>query len=337
MWQLSFAMMNDDDRSMPLDPISLRDYVLQTCRSWHDPVLSMIEATPTDKLWGTYVCCCNREGMSGALWVGAYTHCRRFLHSAHSDLMDRDPNQVRAMIEKHNIKRLVVMGDGLHTMTPFKGQGANQALADGPLLARCLERGSVDAAVKIFWRETIHRTAPVVEASRKAAQELHSPHALKAHAFAGVTPSAVGPFLETLRNRKVGASLAEHLDVEVLKVIHELNIAAASEEPLVTESEEQMLALVYAKRGDTPSLRQQSLRKHSESIRTAQDEQCRGCLHWSVLGGHSGTCHWLLTEVDCDPTNLDAAGKTASEYATDPRIVALFDVLRSEQTLGHEH
>jgi hypothetical protein len=55
MWQLSFAMKNDDDRSMALNPISLRNYVLQTCRSWHDPVVSMIEATPIEKIWGTYV------------------------------------------------------------------------------------------------------------------------------------------------------------------------------------------------------------------------------------------------------------------------------------------
>ena len=249
--------------------------------------------------------------------------------------MDRDPKQVQEMIQKHNIKRLVVMGDGLHTMTPFKGQGANQALADGPLLARCLQRGSIDAAVKTFWRETIHRTSPVVEASRKAAQELHSPLALQAHAFAGVKSCAISSFLQTLRNRNIGTCLAEKLDSEIVKVIDELNIAAP-EEPLVADSEEQTLALMHAKAGDTPSLRQQSLRKHSESIRTARDEQNRGCLHWSVLGGHFSTCHWLLTEVDCDPTIVDATGKMASDYATHPRIVALFDVLRSEQC-GHEH
>jgi len=50
MWQLSFSL---SDRSMPLDPISLRDYVLETCQSWHDPVLSLIQATPIEKIWGT--------------------------------------------------------------------------------------------------------------------------------------------------------------------------------------------------------------------------------------------------------------------------------------------
>jgi 2-polyprenyl-6-methoxyphenol hydroxylase-like FAD-dependent oxidoreductase len=52
MWQLSFAM---NDRSMPLDPKSLHEYAVTTCRSWHVPVGSMIQATPMEKIWGTYV------------------------------------------------------------------------------------------------------------------------------------------------------------------------------------------------------------------------------------------------------------------------------------------
>ena len=52
MWQLSFAT-DEELRSIPLDPISLRDYVVATCSSWHDPVLALIQATPMDKIWGT--------------------------------------------------------------------------------------------------------------------------------------------------------------------------------------------------------------------------------------------------------------------------------------------
>jgi hypothetical protein len=52
MWQLSFAM---NDRSAPLDSMSLWYYAMQTCRSWHDPVIAMIQATPMENVWGTYV------------------------------------------------------------------------------------------------------------------------------------------------------------------------------------------------------------------------------------------------------------------------------------------
>jgi 2-polyprenyl-6-methoxyphenol hydroxylase-like FAD-dependent oxidoreductase len=50
MWQLSFAM---DDPNQSLDASSLLDYVVETCRSWHSPVLDMIEATPLETIWGT--------------------------------------------------------------------------------------------------------------------------------------------------------------------------------------------------------------------------------------------------------------------------------------------
>jgi hypothetical protein len=53
MWQLSFATGDKSSPSLPLDVASLRDYVVQTCRSWHDPVLGMVEATPMETIWGT--------------------------------------------------------------------------------------------------------------------------------------------------------------------------------------------------------------------------------------------------------------------------------------------
>jgi len=247
--------------------------------------------------------------------------------------MDRDPKQVQEMIQSNNIKRLVVVGDALHTMTPFKGQGANQALADGPLLANCLKRGSVDAAVKAFWRETVHRTAPVVEASRKAAQLLHSPVVLQEdHDFAGIPPDVVGSFLEALRKRNIGSGLGGALDGEVRRIAHELRIAPVKGSLNIVFDEEQRLALAYAKAGNTPLLRQQSLRKHAESIRTAKDEQSRGCLHWAVLENHLGTCHWLLTEVDCDPTLVDKEGKTPYDYVKEPIIQRIFEILRNEKS-----
>ena len=52
MWQLSYAT-DEQSRSHPLDAVSLRDYVVETCSSWHDPVLAMVQATPIDKIWGT--------------------------------------------------------------------------------------------------------------------------------------------------------------------------------------------------------------------------------------------------------------------------------------------
>ena len=247
--------------------------------------------------------------------------------------MDRDPIQVQKMMEHGRIRRLVVVGDALHSMSPFKGQGANQALADGPLLAHWLQRASIDSAVTSFWREAVQRTAPVVAASRKAAMELHSPSVLGVdnHGFAGVKDEAVADFLETLRQRKVDTSMGASLDSNIRSLIQELGIAAP--EPVMeTSILEQKNALKYASCGDTQSLRIQSIAKHSESIRSARDEHGRTCLHLAALGGHSATCAWLLTELDCDPLGKDASQKTAMDYAVEPQVVSIFQALRGSGT-----
>jgi len=248
-----------------------------------------------------------------------------------SDLMDRDPRQVQAMIQKQGIQRLVVMGDALHSMSPFKGQGANQALADGPLLANWLQKSSIDSALKGFWREAVERTAPVVAASRIAAKELHSSGILQGHGFAGIREDAVEELLAYLREQKIDASLGAELDSKVLMAIQSCQVGAL-EAPSVIDPNEQQKALKYAASGGTPRLRQQTLAKHSESIRTALDEQGRSCVHLAVIGGHAMTCRWLLTEVDCDPNTRDSHQKVALDYAgTEPTFASLFQQTKSSR------
>jgi hypothetical protein len=226
MWQLSFSTpsIHGQHPTVPsLDPNSLRDFVLETCHGWHSPVLDMIQATPIETIWGT-------------------------------DLMDRDPWEVWDRVKKSSpldggeglSRRLVVVGDALHSMSPFKGQGANQALADGPLLADWLQKASVDAALKGWWRETVQRTAPVVQASREAAGELHAgscctSHGTGAlsgcgevgnahsvsnlysqsynHGFAGVQPERIRELVGRLEEMKIGAHLGAQLDRRVYEVI----------------------------------------------------------------------------------------------------------------------
>jgi hypothetical protein len=240
--------------------------------------------------------------------------------------MDRDPKEVQKMIQNEGIRRLVVVGDALHSMTPFKGQGANQALADGPLLASCLEKSSIDSAVTNFWREAVQRTAPVVAASRAAAKELHSPTILHSHGFAGVRDDDVAGFLDILRERTIDTSLGGNLDLEVRNAIMECGVGEP-ELPLSVWPSEQKKALQFATCGDTPRLRLQSLAKHTESIRTALDEHSRTCLHLAARGGHTETCRWLLAELNCDPKYVDSYQKTPVDYAADePMIISLFEL-----------
>ena len=285
MWQLSFATPPDYEES--LDPKSLQRYVLETCRPWHNPVLDMIQQTPIQTIWGT-------------------------------DLMDRSPKEVLAEVQNRHISRLVVVGDALHTMTPFKGQGANQALADGPLLAKWLTGSKVDSAIIGFWREIVNRTAPVVAASHHAAIELHSKAALSSssHGFAGIKSNTIVDFVSLLKAQNIGANFGKDLDTEVAKLIGESKVSAEEEdEPISPKFQRQALALATI--GDTQGLRILSLAKQSQSIRLAKDssKQNKTCLHLAMEGGHIATCKWLLTEVGCSPNLVDDTGNTFLDYA----------------------
>lgn len=227
------------------------------------------------------------------------------------------------MVEKLGIQRLVVVGDALHPMSPFKGQGANQALTDGPLLASCLQRASFDSAVTNFWREAVQRTAPVVAASRKAAKELHSPKVLQLHEFAGVKGDETPRFLNELQHVGIRAECGQSLDSQIQSKVMEMGVGE-SEVKFSVCLQEQEKALRSAARGDTQALRIQSVSKQVESIRTAIDEQQRTCLHLAVIGSHTETCKWLLTELGADATATDQFGMPAIHYAREKSIELLF-------------
>ena len=297
MWQLSFSTNETTDHlPQTLDSTFLRDHVVRIVKGWHNPVLDMVESTPLDTIWGT-------------------------------DLMDRDPREVLELIHQKQAKRLVVVGDALHSMSPFKGQGANQALADGPLLAHWLQKASIDSAITSFWREIVQRTAPVVQASRLAARELHSPEIIECnHGFAGVKPESLATFLIKLQEENIGANLGSKLDEQVAKLIETTGVAVTdeAEAPLIGEVEQQK-ALEYAAAGNVQGLRQLSLLKHSESIRSAADSQSLGtCLHLAAKGGHAITVKWLLMEVNCDATKLDCDKRLPMDYANDKATLTIF-------------
>lgn len=109
MWQLSFSDYTEDEgaRLRSAGPTELLNEALRRCKGWFEPVSDMIKCTPKGEVWGT-------------------------------GLYDRNPMPLRG---KDQGSRVTVIGDACHPMSMFKGQGANQALHDGPLLASWLDAG----------------------------------------------------------------------------------------------------------------------------------------------------------------------------------------------------
>lgn len=84
-------------------------------------------------------------------------------------MFDREPPD-----ETLRSARVVLLGDAAHPMSPFKGQGANQALLDALALARALATMSLDAALVHYQREMVQRVRSKVLGSRAAVLRLHS-------------------------------------------------------------------------------------------------------------------------------------------------------------------
>lgn len=325
MWQLSFpADANESKRLSKLSQKEMQQEVLNRCKEWHEPFPDMVKDTQLDTVWGTA-------------------------------LLDRDPQifiEHRQKLEVHGRipSRVMLLGDAAHAMSPFKGQGANNALQDGPLLAKWLFTAKLDSAVRGFMTEMSRRGGVKVRASREAAITLHSndcwasmvkqdkptKRGSGAAVFHGVASENVTQFLEELEKRGVTASLASKLDDTILSIIEELNVAEtqvtnkamhdqlSSAENLQLETQ----AIDFASIGDLHHLRHIS-RKSYPVIPNAKDPKGRSCLHVAAMNGHLTVCRWLLSEAHISTLLLDANGKSALDLAIADNHTEVMSLLRS--------
>lgn len=151
MWQLSFPMLEEEAKSLSaLGPLALKEEALRRTQ-WHDPIPQILEATLASQISGYPV------------------YDRQLLDS---ELLDKGGSST-------------LIGDAAHPMSPFKGQGANQALLDALSLARAIAKGCKPlsqwrksgirkSVLTEFEAEMLERSAAKVKDSADAAQFLHS-------------------------------------------------------------------------------------------------------------------------------------------------------------------
>jgi 2-polyprenyl-6-methoxyphenol hydroxylase-like FAD-dependent oxidoreductase len=151
MWQLSFPMSEEEAKTLSLKgALALKE---EAClrANWHMPIPEILSETPLEKISGY-------------------------------------PVYDRELLKPELLKKagaVTLIGDAAHPMSPFKGQGANQALLDALALARNIsylcsplsrwkEIGLRDALLTTFEEEMLERSASKVRDSADAVEFLHS-------------------------------------------------------------------------------------------------------------------------------------------------------------------
>ena len=84
-------------------------------------------------------------------------------------LLGRDP------LPRFAQGRVCVMGDAAHPTLPFLAQGANMALEDAAILARCLDGPDHPAALRRYEQARLDRTARIVRGSSDNTKRFHNP------------------------------------------------------------------------------------------------------------------------------------------------------------------
>lgn len=151
MWQLSFPILEKDAKALSAQGNKALKHEAIKRTDWHHPIPQIIAATEPAQ-------------------VSGYPVYDRALLS--SELLEQN-------------QQVTLIGDAAHPMSPFKGQGANQALLDALSLARGITKncrpksnwraaGIKTSVLTEFETEMLARSASKVKDSAAAAQFLHS-------------------------------------------------------------------------------------------------------------------------------------------------------------------
>lgn len=180
MWQLSFPMPENEAKTLSAKgPQALKEEALRRCQ-WHAPVPQILTATQDAQVSGYPVY--DRAVLAPEMLAPKPLKSEPLKsESLELELLGSELFKISANV--------TLIGDAAHPMSPFKGQGANQALLDALALARGIVRGCRplsnwrEAGIRSsvlteFETEMLQRSAKKVKDSADAAEFLHSDIAL---------------------------------------------------------------------------------------------------------------------------------------------------------------
>jgi salicylate hydroxylase len=131
------AVERDDWRVESWNEPGSREECLRDLANWHEDVKTIIRNIDTPYKWA---------------------------------LLGREP------LDHYAMGRVCVMGDAAHPTLPFLAQGANMALEDAVVIARCLDlSGDPEPALRRYEDARLERTAAIVRGSSDNTKRFHNP------------------------------------------------------------------------------------------------------------------------------------------------------------------
>ncbi len=152
MWQFSFPISEEGAKTLSAQGTqALKEEACRRASNWHAPIPQILSATSSAQITGY-------------------------------PMYDRELLDAQLL---ENAGAVTLIGDAAHPMSPFKGQGANQAILDALALARKIsltcaysskwkEVGLRNAILTEFEEEMLERSASKVKDSKEAVELLHS-------------------------------------------------------------------------------------------------------------------------------------------------------------------
>lgn len=150
MWQLSYVCTEEEALRIGGNGPLLLEEALKRCEKWHFPIPQLLACTPASLVSGYPVY--DRDPLDPEFLRGV-------------------PNTSTTTPQPDFHVPVVLLGDSAHPMSPFKGQGANQALVDALHLARTL----YDSPLGWPWVREMHRLSGKHEKNGENVEEQTGP------------------------------------------------------------------------------------------------------------------------------------------------------------------